>query len=142
MSSTKIPHHVSEDECEAMRAMGDDGIDDEEIAVQMARTARTVRKHLDGRCQHIAPNHASTASEAELIDAIHELADELGRVPSLREWRRWKDKPHNSDTVVRKLGGSWRSAIRATDLPLVAKGSTKAIRTAAYQKPELCSRAD
>lgn len=142
MSPGAISHLVSEAECDEMHDLDDDGVEPDEIAFRLARAPRTVRRHLNGRCQHIAPEHSKTASEDELIEAIHRLADELGRVPSLREWRRWQDKPHNSDTVISKLGGSWRSAIQATDLPLVAKGSTKAIRTAAYQKPELCSRAD
>lgn len=139
MSPGATYHLVSEAECDKMHQLEADGVNINDIAVRTARSTRTVRRHLNGRCKHISPEHASTASKDELIDAIHELADELGRVPSLREWRAWSDKPHNSDTVIRKLGGDWREAIKQTDLPLVASGATKAIRTAAYQRPELCS---
>lgn len=138
MSSTKISHYVSEEECEAMRELDRDGVGREEIAVRMARTPRTTRRHLDRRCRHSDPNH-EPVEEDTLIDALRELADELGRVPTIQEWRDWADKPHNSKTVERNLGGSWRSAIKAADLPIVAPGSTKAIRSAAYQKPSLCS---
>lgn len=134
-----IPHYVSEDECVRMRELADDGIEIQEITVQVARARRTVRRHVAGRCQHVAPERSDSPTEADLIKAIHQLAEEIGRVPTIQEWRDWDERPYNSKTVESNLGGTWREAIKRTDLPLVAKGSTKPIRTAAYQKPSLCS---
>lgn len=67
-----------------------------------------------------------------IVEAIQELAEELGRVPTRREWQHWDDSPCGRTTVVNQFG-SWDEALDDANFPRNIPGSSESIRAVLYQ---------
>lgn len=68
---------------------------------------------------------ASDVAKARIISAIRRFADEHGRPPTCREWKR-SERDHPSSTTVRDRFGSWSAAIEAAGFePLKRGGHTR-----------------
>jgi len=48
----------------------------------------------------------------EILEGIHVLAELLGKPPTARDWRQWKERPYSLATVCRVFG-SWGEALAA-----------------------------
>lgn len=128
---------VDRDDCEEMRALARDGRGHEEIAEETGYSPITARRHCNDECNHkgASPYDNGTVPKADITAALAALADELDRIPSTVEWR--SASTPCADTHVIDRFGSWPEACVAAGLSKVAPGAGKAVRTAAYNRPEL-----
>lgn len=133
--------YVGENECAEMRRLADEAdISYCRLGEAFGRHPATVSQHIKGQCQHQDADQATTYDADSISDALHELADDIGAIPSGADWDAQTHRPCGRDTVIRILGGdSWLEALSTAGFPELPERAPAPIRKAAYQKPELCT---
>lgn len=131
--------YVREDECDEMRRLAEDDVSYRQIGDVFGRSAETVSRHVNNRCQHSRNDNQVNYDPERLAEVIHEVAADIGRIPSKMDWKAQSGRcSHN--TILRIFGVStWQEAMAAAGLPALPERAPEPIRRAAYQKPELCT---
>lgn len=136
------PRYVQPGECKRMRDLNADGLTVFEIADSLDRCGSTVRRHVGESCQHCSDDALSVGRrESPTVDDVHDeinrLADDMGRVPSQTDHVTWDDRNWHTKTMTEAVGGGWKAALRAADMPDIALDSPKFFREKVYESPEL-----
>lgn len=129
---------VTVEACESMRAQLDGELTLSELENKVPWTRKTIRRHIRGLCSHSGPGKIKPPSTDAITTAINELADELQRVPSQRDWRVHGHRPWSVSALKRHVDGEWDDVLDAAGQPVVASKSPTRIREYAYQNPNLC----
>lgn len=132
-----MTHHdnVSEDECEQIQELVDDGMTSVQIADRLDRATSTVKYHRRRVCSHYSVDSPRIDDEV-LIKAVRELAKIKQCIPSRGDWIAWDDAPVVATTISYRFG-SWMGFLEAAEFPMIVP-APRQVRALAYQKPELC----
>lgn len=128
---------VSEEECERMQSQLRDGHTLQAIADMNDRGWQTAECHALKKCHHYVdyPKQDGVSDE-EIFEAVRELADELERIPSSRDWEKWPDRVVSADYLWIEFG-PWGNVLEQVGYPPL-ENAPRFIREKVYQNPELC----
>lgn len=137
--------YVTEDECNRIKRLNEEGLGQGEICEQVGRARSTVRRHVRGACRHNGlPGMGRRVSPKihEIKTAVRELAADIEKIPSRTDWDAWDKRPWSSLTVRNTIDGDWSDVIALAGLPTVAPNTPPKIREVAYKRPELTRMPD
>lgn len=119
-----------------MRKVYQEGKSCRKIAQMIDRAPSTVRDHCLDRCTHTLSSEPESIDE--ILEMVHEVADENGAVPFPTDWRRSEKCPYSVREVIDMVGEEWSDVLQAAGYPPVAESASIDFRQKVYQNQQLC----
>lgn len=129
-----MSRYVSRETCEEIKRLSENGLATSNIAAKFGYCCTTINRHRFDRCRHIRENKLS--SREKIVAGMRELAADIGRLPAKKDWREWDEQPCSVSRVEDHYS-QWSTVWEDAGLPVVPVRAPEAIRTVAFQSPEL-----